>query len=96
LPQFSTEFSFITQDMWQEEDNRINDRKWLGTVSLSVDNKLATYGVPSVDELCDDEESGGSNGAVEEWDKRNPGPVMSFTKARSNYEAVKASFTCTA
>jgi hypothetical protein len=38
--------------------------------------------------LCDGEDSGGNSGAEKEWDEHNTGPVLRFTKARSDFEAV--------
>jgi hypothetical protein len=50
----------------RNKNNRINGGISLGAVSVSVDNEFAAGGVPSIDQLCDGEDSGGNSGAEKE------------------------------
>jgi hypothetical protein len=59
---------------------------------VSVDNELATCGISSIDELCDDCEGGGSGEEDEEGDEHEPEPVPSFTEAHAAFETVKSFF----
>jgi hypothetical protein len=87
----NSDSSIEEEDAFHEDWIRLGAKKDVDfSAYVSVDNELATCGVSSINELCDDHKGGGSGG--DEGDEREPEPVLSFAEVHAACETVKSFF----
>ena len=60
----------------------------------SEDKKLATHGISSINNLCDDRQGCGSNVKEEEGDECDLETVICFSEACATYKTANHSSTC--